>query len=710
VIHPVVRPLARAGPTARRVQPEAIVSSRNADSRPAQRGRTARRLLRAAAVAIVSLYVLYVALLNVFLSTSLFERVINQDPVTLDIHYSKGWTILPGRIHARDLSIRSSDSNVEWILRLDAVEFDISFLALAQQRFEVTRARGHGISMRARQKLALPPASIEDVAQLPPIEGFPAYSMRPAGPPSLERWFDEHYALWTVRLDDVIAENVREVWVDSGRFEGDARITGGFYLKPIRAVVVGPAHVDARPGSRITLGRSTVVAHEANGTVDLTIDRFDPRVLDGSSIFRHVTATTELRGRFADPATLPVGLPGKAYLSTDVDVRRLALNVHRGMVTIGTRIELGAPRMVVSKENVVGSSSFGLNAEVANDGTGDQLRAGLELKDVLLVAADATNILRAPRLSVIADARALDLARDPLHDAHAVIDLPDAELADASVLDYYFPTDTPFRIVGGSARTSARIEVFHAEKRAAGSARLQAEELDVRLAKMRIRGSFGATASFDAYRWESNDLVDAKLSVLVSHGRLASERDPSQPKVQASSLNVDLTAGHVDLDDPLRAFDARFVMPEAAITDVQMLSPYLPKGNMKVIRGRSRFELDGHITIEDHVARGDLHARSKALGFELGDVHVHAAVEARARVHDWRWEHGDLAIDDALVDVRRVSVSRGSDPTTLASIQRLAVKLRSPSFAFTDPLARLDLDAKLSGGMISDPAAVDARP
>jgi len=67
-------------------------------------------------VAVLSLYVLYVIGINAFLSTSMFGGVVNQDAAMLDVHYRKGWSIFPGRIHARDLSIRGSDSNVEWVL------------------------------------------------------------------------------------------------------------------------------------------------------------------------------------------------------------------------------------------------------------------------------------------------------------------------------------------------------------------------------------------------------------------------------------------------------------------------------------------------------------------------------------------------------------------------------------------------------------------
>ncbi len=656
-------------------------------------------------MAVLSLYVLYVVGMNVFLSTSLFDRVVNQAPEMLDVHYRDGWSIFPGRIHARELSIRSSDNNVEWRLSIDEIEFDVHLLALVQRRFDVARAHGRGISMRIRQKLDAWPDTIDEIAQLPPIDGFPAFSVRPAGPPSLERWEDSKYELWTIRLEDVIAEDVREVWIDRGRFEGDAHITGRFYLKPIRAVEIGPAHVLVRTG-RVTAGASAALANRVGGTADVTAERFDPRAIEGNGVLRYFTIGTDLSASLADPAMLPFGLPGDVTLSSEVDAPRLAVRIERGVLAPGTRIELETPRALVSKANIIGYAAVDLTSEVVEQPHGSELRAKATLKDVALVRADAVGVLRAPRIDVTADAHELDLATEPLRDAHAVIDVSDVDLPDASVLEAYLPEAVG--ITSGSARANARVEVFAADRRATGNGTLHADDLDARLAKIQARGTFDVSASFGAFRWEKNLVEDANVSIRFSDGKLASESDPRAPKIEASGLLLEAKSHEVDLADPLRSLEASFEMRDASLLDLELLASYLPKKHMKVVRGRSRFALDGHVAIEDHLARGELHARSRALGFELGDVRVRAAVDARAKVHDWKWEHGDLAIDDASIDVTGVTISKRDDPKTLASIDRIEVGLRSQRFAFADPLARVDVTAKLLGGKVTDPAGLDA--
>lgn len=690
---------------ARAVQPGLFVPRTDAEPQRTRGHARAWRILRAALVAVLSLYVVYVAAINVFLSTSLFDRVINQDREMLVVEYAKGWSLLPGTIHAKQLSIRSSDSNVEWILTIDEIEFDVSFLGLAQRRFDVGRAHGRGIRMLARQKLDAAPDTVEEIAYLPPIEGFPAFSVSPAGPPSPERWDDSEYRLWTVNLEDVIAEDVREVWVDSGRFEGNARITGRFHLKPIRAVEIGPARVDVREG-RVTAGNAVPIAKRVHGTADVVFDRFDPREIEGNGIFRYFTLATDLEASFADPSTFPFAAPGGVHLSTEIEARRLALRVDRGVLAAGTRVELGTPRAAVAKANVVGYAALDLVSEVVTENGANQLRATAELKDVALVRADAVGVLRAPRIAIAADARALDLAARPLEDGHAVVDLPDVDLPAATVLNVYLPENA--NISDGSARGNARVELFASDRRASGRGSLHADELEAKLAKMRTRGTFDMTASFGSFRWEEDLVEDARLSIRVADGKLASEGDPTKPKVEAQALSLDATSMKLALSDPLRSFEARFAMPQASIVDLKLLTDYLPKRDMRVVRGRTSFALEGHVTIEEHLARGELHARSKALGLELGDIRVRAAVDARAKVHDWKWAHGDLVLDDASIDVTGVTMSKGDDPKVLASIEHVTFGLQSPAFAFSEPLARVDVRASVTGGKVSDPVAIDA--
>lgn len=597
-------------------------------------------------MAIVTAYALYVVALNVFLSTSLFGSVINQDPVTIDIHYRRGWTWLPGRVHAEGLSIRASDSNVEWRLRLDEVDFDLSFLGLVHRRFEVTRARGHGIDFRARQKLAIPPQGPEDVAYLPPIEGYPAYSMRPAGPPSLERWFDEHYALWTVSLDDVVAEDVREVWVDDGRFEGSARVTGGFYLKPIRDVRVGPCRVELAPGARVTLGDATLLAHGVAGMAETTISHFDPRTIEGNDIFRYITVHTELAGHLANPATLPFHLP--FYASTEITARLVRIDLQSGVLERGTRIELDSPRATIAKSKFSGHTTLGFVAEVAADDQGDRLHTNLELRDISVVA-HGTKLAHADRLSVTTTARDLDLAKTPLRDARSVVDLPSAEIDDLTRLNAFLPKDTRLRILAGRARTGAHVELSHADEKAAGSGSVLASDLGVQ---------FG-----EAHASIARVTLDAKSPAL-------------------------------SFDDPLARLDLDLALASGPITNDSFEARLPASVDLRFAQGGS-FDLDGKLAIVRHVARGHARGVAKAVGIRGRRLALQGDSDIDADITRWDLDSKKLDLGLSHVSLTKVRGRIGDRVQSDISARQIALigkgrDVFEPSLRTTD--ARLVID------------------
>jgi hypothetical protein len=663
--------------------------------------------------ALVALALLYVVGMNAFLSTPLFSKAINGRSETIDIRYRSAWSVLPGRVHAKELAIRGRDSSVEWILRLDEAEFDMSFAALAKQRFEVSRVHGSGISFRLRQRLDAPPTAPERVADLPPIEGFGPFSVRPSGPPSPGLWSDADYHLWTAHLERIVADDVREVWIDHVRFEGSATIAGRFHFKPLRAMDVGPAHIEVRGGA-VHQGAATLADGLGGSRADVTIAPLDPRMIDASGLLHHLSVRLDARGTCPDIAALPIAPLQGTRLEGSLDVRRLAMEAKNGVLTGDGHLEAEAPHAVLIDGEHRVSGGLAVTGDVARAEVGDRLAFRMVLSDLAVARAKGTSqadgvFLRADRAVVSGDSRALDLAQ-PLGDLHAVVELPEGLLPHARDLTAYIPKATPVAILGGRARAEGRLEVWLADKRATGRGSLRAQDLDVRLAKIRVRGATSAQASFAAWRWESHRLEDARLAFDVADGSIADERAPNAARVRVRALHLDAHGMNADLDDPLRAFDVAIHIPEGKIVDRQLLRAYLPKGSAMPI-ALGRFSLTCHAAIDDYLARGTLEVRSKRLRLTYADLDLAADVRASARVHAWRWERGDLALDDAVVDVSDISVARHDrPPTPLApvSIGRIALRARSAAFDLADPLARVTLDASIVGGKVDDAAILNA--
>src|SRR5262249_12060136 len=205
-------------------------------------------------------------------------------------------------------------------------------------------------------------------------------------------------------------------------------------------------------------------------------------------------------------------------------------------------------------------------------------------------------------------------------------------------------------------------ELWNAEGKVAGRGDLHADELSVRLAKLRTRGAFSFAASFGAYRWASKVVEDARLRGNISHVTFSSERAPSRPLIEAKAVEIDVHTPRLDARDPLRTLRASIRIPEATVADPTLLHEYLPRGSrMRLIAGHAAFALTEDVTIDNHLASGVLEVRAPALQFAFDDLRIDAGILVRARVHAWHWERGDLALADAEVDIARLAMSRSED-------------------------------------------------
>jgi hypothetical protein len=671
----------------------------------------ARRAIIRIAVAILSLYALYVAAINVFLSTSLFEKVLDQDPETLFVSYERGWSIWPGRIQARHLIIRSSDSHVQWVLRIDRCVFDISFFDLAaRKKFHVTRVDGTGVTFEARQRVASPEATPEYVAALPPIPGFDRVPLFTNEPPNLlEKWDDRYYHLWSVELENVTANDVREVWIDTVRFEGTAHVTGGFFLKPIRHAYVSQSHVEVARG-RVT-AKDRVLVDPVTGALDFRLAAFDPRTVVVAELLHDVSLSTELRGHAPDLASIPPTLTGPIELTGPADVHRLAVRIVDGRVAPDTHVDIALPGAVVEVARHRLAGDLALRADVAQDAGSPKLTYHLDARALTatrVVPDDQALLFHGPLVDVSGDARALDLAA-PLGDLHVVAALPAGEMPDVQSLASYLPPDASFAFMGGKGHVHARIELWLADRRAKGDAALEAHDLDLRVAKTRLLGTTRLDASFDAWRWELEVLEGVHATVHVAQGSIATQAAPTKHLVDVKGFDIGIDAPEVDLGDPLRELQAKVDMPEAEIVDRGLLQDYLPRGkDMKLASGHARFDAHCAIDVKAHLGAGTFDLHSHHLGLALDDLDLFTDLKAHVRVHDWSWEHGDLALDEAKVDFTQLSSTRRGAARPAATIAHLVVEAKSDRFAFSDPFQHIEIGGNIRGGLLADPIALDA--
>lgn len=469
-----------------------------------------RRVLRALGVVLgmaLAMEALYLIAMNVFLDSSLFATIVNATPRVVDIHYRRGWSFFPTRIRAKDLTIVAQDANVQWILKIDDVTFDCTLGELFAKRFHASHVRGSGITFFMRRTVLSPLATDAYVEYLPPIDELGPPGIRPSEGPYAGTWLDKDWHLWTVRLDNVIAEHVHEIWFDSGRFEGDARIAGGFYLKPIRDVEVGPITLDTRQGAVKWKGDWLLSPLELRASMHL--EPLDPRTATDEDLLGRLSIDAE------GVATVPsAGLfpsPDGVRASGVVTIDAFALRLVRGVAQEPTRIDAGAKDFEVRAKNgnLRGAAHIAIGV-VRADLAGERLAGDAKLS-LVGIKGTLDGDRGAPPLTVdevelSARSDQLDLEFPSLRDFGWHLGVRGATLRDATALGALLPSHDVVAIEGGHATLRADLGTPSGERAANGTLDVAMEHGAVRLGKTRLDGDFALAATLQAFDPERLDV------------------------------------------------------------------------------------------------------------------------------------------------------------------------------------------------------------
>jgi hypothetical protein len=410
----------------------------------------ARTFLIVAAVAL-----LYEGAFNTFLLSGGLGRLLSQTPDTVLVEYASGWSVIPGFVHARNLRIRSKDGHVEFDLRIDRCSFRVALTDLLRKRFHVLHVHGTGVSFVERFRIDPGMATPERLEAIPRIEGLEAVPLKGPETPAPD---DAHYNLVTVALDDVDAESVREVWVDTVRFQGDAHVVGGFFLRPIRWASVGPATAYVRSG-RVTIG-ADVVAGDLQGRLDATVDGFDPRVTSGADVLRRTSVRIACDAGFPGLDAWRRFAPSGVEISGGAGRVHTDLRVDHGRIAPQSHVDADARGVDVRVARVSIDGALHLAADTTAGDRGASMRGVLTLAQMSIAVRGFASVpVRVDRADVTIGSSELDLVEHPLSDAEESMRLPVAQIPDARIVDAWMTDASPVHVRGGRGTFGADIDI-----------------------------------------------------------------------------------------------------------------------------------------------------------------------------------------------------------------------------------------------------------
>jgi hypothetical protein len=472
--------------------------------RPARGWRIAKKLAKGTALLLVVSALSYLVGMNVFLRTHLFRDAAGADPETLLIDYASAYSVWPGRIHVEGLSIRGRDSNVEWILLIDRCDFRVSFADLVHAKFHAHRVRGDGLSLRIR--LRTDTMTPERMAALPPVPGFPDPPLRDVGPvaPPLT---DANYDLWSVELDDVVAEHVREIWIDTMRVSGDLEIRGRWLFRPVRWLEVGPAILDARE-LQVGYGMVEPWSSGVTGRLDVTIHPLDLQGIEGVEILEHTSIRGDVGGTAHVANVLNRTFQARA---TKMTVGDAPLEVHadldHGVLRPGTYVHSSPFDAAATAEGLALEASLQIELHVDDDDVG---YAGLHVA-AARVSAGGLPRARALSIATTLTSRELDLSR-PFSDATYAVDVDGADIESLAYWRSRVAPTSDVEIPSGTVRVGGHLEGVVADATGKGHVTLDAHGLVVARGDTRAQGEFHGVVDVRRVDVEKHQVAgDARL-------------------------------------------------------------------------------------------------------------------------------------------------------------------------------------------------------
>lgn len=437
-------------------------------------------------------FLVYLLAANVILRTHLLRGWISEDENALRLDYRSAWSLYPGHVEVRDLSLRYQDSNVQMLILLDRASVQIDLFALTRRTFHASKVNAEGVTFRMRTKVETVEGQEERVRAFPPIVGYvdPPVEQRVPKVPIP----DEEYKLWAIDLPNISA-SLREVWTMEVRYRGPGTVVGGFRMKPQRAVLVLPS-VMLTQGGLFSLGDRDLI-RGGDARLDAQLGPFDPRVPQGADVLRYVSGAIHQNGELVLSSIAATYVPKK----TDIEVTQgigpitIDLQFDSGVLRPSSRVTFRTDDVEVKAPSIAIHSDLGLSAHV-------DVAAGKSAVVVETTIEHATGTpLEVRGARAMVDLGNADLAA-PFVLARASAAVISAHSADLRAWQRFAPENASFD--GGSATFAARGELN-------GDALEGRLDLAMEKARMTI-GTFSFTSSGKAWSNVVSEDIDKAVA------------------------------------------------------------------------------------------------------------------------------------------------------------------------------------------------------
>ncbi len=231
-------------------------------------------------------------------------------------------------------------------------------------------------------------------------------------------------------------------------------------------MTVGPASVAIRTG-QVTRGDDVIVS-PLMGHVDVTVDGFDPRAVEGAEVLRFVNVHADVRAllprlgfldAFAEGAAGPPGPRFGGSGSAQADLR-----VVQGRLSSTSHVEVVADSMTVAADRTSAAGQLRALVDIADVAGRDTLDAFVEARDVRVTERGFEEApLSAERAELRLRSQKLNLADHPFDDAASSVAVPSVRIPDARLIGAWVPSSAALRVTGGHGTCGAHLDLANGQ-------------------------------------------------------------------------------------------------------------------------------------------------------------------------------------------------------------------------------------------------------
>jgi hypothetical protein len=668
---------------------------------PADRPARWVRFIALAVASVAILAVSYGLVANAILRTHLLRNAISGPEQSFAIHgsssallldYETAYSIVPGRVHVEGLTIRGRDSAIEWRLTLDQADVDISLFDLLRRTFHATHVRASGFTMHVRPRLARASATPDVVAAQPSIAGFPDPPLLDDGPQP-PRLTDAKYNLWTVHLENVDLQHVREIWIHTFRAAGDAHVHGRWLFHPQRWLDVGPATVDLNEVD-LSYGDAPL-AIGVWGSLGATVFPFDLRQASADEVLGHISYDGHLAGRTVIAEMLRLLAPRREVRFTQWEGPFDAhVVLDHGRLTAGTRVSTEMTDTKVEADGLAFDARIGTELGIDGDlATLDTHIAGLHVSRLGVERG------RVESIAATIVSHDLQLAHAFFHDARLALDVSGAQTHDVGLWKDFLPSTSTFVLRSGTVTADGHVDGSFSDQSgrvrlrllarrltvergddqltadvtsdagidaslaggwAAGTATVSADDVSVRLGRALVSGKLAMHVVLRRAVWASRafDLSGSggTLRALSAKSSRAGAPILRIPSVSAVAPRLSLTPsgvnGHVSID-----------LPRADLVDLGLLGELLPlPTGLRFEDGVGQARLQAEVDLGSGAMRGDAEVVARGIRARVGATEVFGDLDCTVRAR-----HAGDAKAPTDLSGSTIAIARASTGSAVAS-------------------------------------------